>query len=286
MATLVENFEDTTYVTTISGSWSRTSSVAHGGSWSLQTGTAAANTELNVSISIPDGATSVNLWLQCDSAEEFAAVTVEVDGSVAYTVNGGNAGDWFQTTEISLSGASSLAVYVRGGFSFSATGYVDDITFTTEEIVDPPPGGEVDLLEDFEDTTYNISFTGGWNRDSSSTHGGAWSLSSGNTAHGATKTCTITVPPEATTLRFWYRVSSESGWDYLRFDIDGVQRIEESGLGNWKQSPVYNVASASTVRFRFMRDGDGDGGVNKGFIDDLVFTVPGESFTGWGIPIY
>jgi hypothetical protein len=130
------------------------------------------------------------------------------------------------------------------------------------------------IVEDFEDTTYNVAPSGTWARSNTSANGGTWSLRSAAIGHGATTDATVTVPSGATSVRFWYRVSSESGFDYFRFLIAGAQQFQASGNGVWTQSASYAVTPGQVLTFRYIKDGSTVANLDAAFIDDLVFTVP------------
>jgi hypothetical protein len=285
MATLIEDFEDTSYVTTISGAWARTSGSVHGGSWSMQCDSPAANTSATHTLTIPSGATSVRLWASGESFDE-SIFEVQVNGVAQFEYDL-ETGGWQQSPEISLVGATTLAFFIGAGFFGNPVFFVDDITFTTGGGEEPPPSGPViNIDEDFEDTTYNIAFSGAWARSNTAAHGGTWSLRNDTAGHSTTRNVDFTLPVGARTVQFWYRVSSEAGWDHFRFLVGNTQMLEASGnTGLWVQSPVYDVSAATVVRFRFVRDSEGSAGSNCAWVDDIRVTIPG-GFIGWGIPVY
>ncbi|WP_431911711.1 hypothetical protein [Nonomuraea jabiensis] len=152
-----------------------------------------------------------------------------------------------------------------------------------------PAPQPVTVTEDFEDTTYAFPITfGGWTRSNTDRHGGTWSMRSPTpTADSATYTATVTVPAGATSVRFWYRVSSELNYDFFRFYLGasgGAAIVEESGLGSWKQSAEISLNGATTVRFVYSKDPSGIGGSQDAvWVDDVVFTVPPPTrVRGWG----
>lgn len=151
-----------------------------------------------------------------------------------------------------------------------------------ETIVTLVPGPDVpgpDVVEDFEDASLAITLSGTWARSTASAHAGTWSLKSATIGDSATTDAVVQVPVDATTLQFWYRVSSEAGFDFFRFFIDGVQQFEAAGAGSWTQSAVYNVSAAAQVTFRYLKDSSTVAGEDAAYIDDLVFggfpDVPG-----------
>lgn len=130
------------------------------------------------------------------------------------------------------------------------------------------------IAEDFEDTTYAVPFTGTWTRSSTSANTGSWALRSAAIGNNQTTDATVTVPSGATSVRFWYRVSSESGFDFFRFLIAGTQQFQASGAGVWTQSASYTVSPGQVLTFRYIKDSNTVAGSDAAWVDDIVFTVP------------
>jgi hypothetical protein len=142
--------------------------------------------------------------------------------------------------------------------------------------------GTGDIVEDFEDTTFNVVITNGgslpWLRTNAQFHSGAWSLRSGAISNNQTSDASVTVPAGASTLSFWYRTSSEAAGagfegDRLLVLVDGVQVLRAQGATGWTQATV-NVTAASSVLFRYAKDNSAASGEDAVYIDDLTFTVP------------
>lgn len=125
--------------------------------------------------------------------------------------------------------------------------------------------------EDFEDASLNIAVSGTWARSTQSAHSGTWSLRSATITHSQTTDAVVTVPTGAKTVQFWYRVSSEADFDFFRFFIDGVQKFEASGITGWVQSAEYDVSTASTLTFRYLKDSTASEGEDAAYIDDVSF---------------
>ncbi|SDI40694.1 hypothetical protein SAMN05421505_14916 [Sinosporangium album] len=130
------------------------------------------------------------------------------------------------------------------------------------------------IAEDFEDAGYAFPITGTWARSTVTPRAGSWCFKSGTIDHGATTDATITVPAGATTMRFWYRVSSESGFDFFRVLVGASTVLETSGTVAWTQSAEINVVGASQVTFRYTKDSSQVAGEDAAYIDDLSFTAP------------
>lgn len=78
-------------------------------------------------------------------------------------------------------------------------------------------------------------------------------------------------------LTFWYIVSSESGYDWLRIFIDGVQVVATTGTNNVYQLFQQQITGEGnhTVTFTYAKDSSQGHGYDSGFIDDIQFFPPG-----------
>ncbi len=71
------------------------------------------------------------------------------------------------------------------------------------------------------------------------------------------------------TLGFWWKVSSESGFDYLRIEIDGVENSKISGTVDWAQkSIIISTGGLHKVRWRYSKDGSVSSGSDSGWVDE------------------
>jgi hypothetical protein len=126
-------------------------------------------------------------------------------------------------------------------------------------------------FEGFEDNNL-LSTTGNtWERTTTQAHTGAWSLYSGVVGAGGFSDAAFTVPEGQQTVQFWYRVSSEASFDFFRFFVDGVEKLSASGEVPWTQSATFDVSDASTITFRYVKDGSVNGGEDAAWVDDLAF---------------
>ena len=72
-------------------------------------------------------------------------------------------------------------------------------------------------------------------------------------------------------LSFWWQVSSEQGWDYLTFYLDGVEKGTITGEVDWEQFFVYVPAGAHTLTWAYEKDETGKAGQDAGWLDEVVF---------------
>lgn len=139
---------------------------------------------------------------------------------------------------------------------------------------------EVAIVEDFEDSTYAVTITGGgnlpWARSQLHYNTGVWSLRSGAITNNQTSDAIITIPDGSTQLTFWYWVSSEAAGpgfegDRLLVLVDGVQVLRAQGTVGWTVTTI-DVTGATQVTFRYAKDNSTSAGEDAAHIDDLTFT--------------
>ncbi|MGI5293161.1 hypothetical protein ACQEVF_58985 [Nonomuraea polychroma] len=129
------------------------------------------------------------------------------------------------------------------------------------------------ILEDFEDATLNLTITGTWARADDSAAVGTWSLKSAAIGANGTTDAVVTVPAQATSLSFYYRVSSELDYDIFHVLIDGVEVHVNSGNIAWNQV-TFDVTGALQVTFRYTKDNTVDDPIDAAWVDEIAFTVP------------
>lgn len=142
---------------------------------------------------------------------------------------------------------------------------------------------EASLVEDFEDTDYQVTLTSGgnlpWARSSAHYNTGTTSLRSGAISNNQTSDAIVTVPADATEMAFSYWTSSEASGpgfegDRLLVLVDGMQVLRAQGTTAWTRTSI-NVTGATAVTFRYAKDNSSSSGEDAVHIDDLAFTRRG-----------
>ena len=83
-------------------------------------------------------------------------------------------------------------------------------------------------------------------------------------------------------LSFWWKVSSESGWDYLEFWIDGVLTNAVSGEADWQQQTYALASGVHVLRWRYAKDASAIAGSDRGWVDLVAWSA---ARTAMGVPI-
>ena len=126
-----------------------------------------------------------------------------------------------------------------------------------------------------------------WFIEITNTYDGVSAAQSGPIGDGQTNWIQTTVPTGGT-FAFYWQVSSEQGWDYLTFYLNGVQQDAISGDVVWNQQ-TYPVQAGDVLRWEYTKDADccADG-LDAGFLDQISYTpATNQNFnlalgtTGW-----
>jgi len=88
------------------------------------------------------------------------------------------------------------------------------------------------------------------------------------------------------TLTYQWKVSSEAGYDFLTFSLDGVEQWRISGESTWAKKTVVIPAGVHTLLWKYIKDDGASEGADQGWLDDVVYTpvvqteVPGNVTAG------
>lgn len=133
------------------------------------------------------------------------------------------------------------------------------------------------LNQNFETNSIAPCTTGGsanWATQTGVKNGGTYGAKSGTITDSQTTQMshTVVVPAGGATLSFFYNVSSESGFDFLRFYIDGIQQNQWSGAVAWTQQTYILAAGSRTLRWEYSKDSSASSGSDAAYLDDITIT--------------
>jgi hypothetical protein len=132
---------------------------------------------------------------------------------------------------------------------------------------------------DISGYTWSSSGNALWSAQTATTFDGVDAVKSGTITHSQTSSLSTTIN-EAGTLSFFWKVSSESGYDFLSLFVNGVEQTGSlakiSGEVNWVQKTVTLSAGSNTLEWRYSKDGSVNSGSDAAWVDQVVFT-PGSS---------
>lgn len=109
-----------------------------------------------------------------------------------------------------------------------------------------------------------------WCVDSTTAHSGAASLRSGDIDYRQQSDLWLDVLlPQADSIVFWAKSSTEPTYDKLTFEVDGIVKNQLWGEYNWRRYAVALSAGSHTLRWHYHKDDADDGGSDCVWIDDL-----------------
>ncbi|WOO42249.1 S8 family serine peptidase [Rubellicoccus peritrichatus] len=123
---------------------------------------------------------------------------------------------------------------------------------------------------DAPDQNFLVSGDAPWELVQNNSVVGSQSLRSSPIADNESSIIQTTVTGPGT-LCFWWRVSSESGFDYLNFSINGILQRRISGETSWQQVCADLGAGNHTLRWGYIKDSAVSDGTDAGFLDGFSF---------------
>ncbi|MDF9296113.1 phage tail protein [Geobacillus stearothermophilus] len=132
-------------------------------------------------------------------------------------------------------------------------------------------GGIGTLIDDFEAAERTFNFVGDWQRTTARKAGGSYSYTNKDIGDSQTSSTEITVNlPQGGRVEFDYLVSSESGYDYLRFYINGVEQLKDSGNNtSFKRFAKDLTPGTYTLKWQYSKDGSMSKYDDQAYIDNL-----------------
>ncbi len=179
------------------------------------------------------------------------------------TSNGTGTGT-FSSTITGLSPGSTY--HVRAYATNTGTGYGSDLTFAT--------AGASSIGEAVDNTalSWTTGGNGNWSAQSAVSHYGGDAAQSGSITNDESTWLQTTVTGPGT-LSFYWKVSSEADYDYLRFYIDSVEKNKISGNVDWQQKSYAISSGSHTLKWTYTKDYSLSGGSDAGWLDRVVSTV-------------
>ncbi|MDO8572374.1 MAG: hypothetical protein Q7S11_01230 [bacterium] len=264
----------------------------HAGTYSIKSGNAAVDNSFAQITLLGDFASggTATFWYRYDTEGSFDFLIFMIDGVVQTGFpKSGSGTTWTQFSTTTLpSGVHSLDwIYVKdhGTNTGGDAVWIDDIVVPDFTLVS-------DKGESFES-----GIPGTWTNDAtevwSSTNAvyrrklGSNSARSYLTLGGSgVSTLQRTITTSAGDMFFYFYVSSEAGFDFLRFYIDGVEKTDVAASGvfdltrnalhaGWNFRKYTVTAASHTFKWEYSKDGGGNIGDDAAYIDLAFFpTTP------------
>jgi len=186
-------------------------------------------------------------------------------------------GEWPSTIQ-PIAGATSAA-YTTPALTATTPYWVEirndfggTQSFTATVTVTDPVS--LPLAIDQPDLLVATAGTAAWWGQTTTTHDGADAARSGAITHNQTSEFSLTTMA-AGTGSFWWKVSSESGHDFLRFYIDGVEQSGRiSGSVDWQMKAFTLAQGSHTLKWVYSKDSSTSTDSDCGWVDELVLPAP------------
>jgi len=130
--------------------------------------------------------------------------------------------------------------------------------------------------EDFETNDF-IKFPwvhegdAGWSTTQREMYSGSYSAESGAIEGNESTSLKVTLDCVTGNITFYCKVSSESGFDYLKFYIDGAEKGKWSGEEDWAEVSFAVTGGSRTFEWTYSKDGTTTEGDDTAWIDDIFF---------------
>jgi len=285
------DFETSWGYTVTEGTWTRVTSEQYEGSYSIESGNHTDNSNSCFETSRTTGNDSVaTFWYKVSSESNYDFLEFYVDdekkaewsGEIDWTQGNYNISAWTHTFKWCYSKDGS----VSNGNDAAWIDYFEVIEDT----------GSSEAILDFETIWgYTVS-EGTWTRVTSEQYEGSYSIESGNHTDNS-NSCferNENITWNNNSIAFWYKVSSESWYDFLEFYVDDDKKAEWSGELDWNQYSYELDAWNYNLKWCYSKDGSVSNGNDSAWIDyvtllthyDITEITPVSSPTNNNIPNY
>jgi Zn-dependent metalloprotease len=245
--------------------WVKVTDVYYYGGDSAKSGTITHNQTSTIETSVTvTSLKSVKFYWKVSSESGYDYLRFYIDGvqqdAIAGTVN------WTQKSYNIATGTHILKwSYTKDGSvsTGSDCGWVDKV-----EIGDPAADPIAEAL-DIAGQTFTLTGNANWFPQSTTTHDGSDAAESGDIGNSQTSSMETTVTGPLSNSSFWWRVSSETNYDYLRFYIDGVLQAQISGSTSWAQRNFSVGSGQHTLKWTYYKDYSVSSGSDCGWVDQL-----------------
>jgi hypothetical protein len=136
--------------------------------------------------------------------------------------------------------------------------------------------GTAVVSDGFEDGTLTPFTTSGdasWAVQGTTVYAGSYAAQAGTIAGNQSTTMslasTLTNPSR---ISFYFKVSSESGFDIMTFLIDGIPQKSWSGEVGWVKYSTYVNAGSRTFSWKYSKDSGSNVGSDTAWVDDVTIT--------------
>ena len=258
------DYTSLTFTNSGDADWSKVTDVYYYDGDSAKSGTITHNESTTIETDVTVTSTqAVKFYWKVSSENNYDYLRFYIDDVEQTQISG--TVDWTQVAYNITAGTHTLKWSYTKDYSVSSgsdCGWVDKL-----EIADPTADPIAEAV-DYTGLSFTLSGDADWFSQTSTTYYGGDAAQSGDIGNSDTSTMETTISG-VTSVKFYWRVSSESNYDYLRFYIDGVQQHSISGSTSWAQR-TYSVSSGThTLKWSYTKDYSVSSGSDCGWVDKL-----------------
>ena len=174
------------------------------------------------------------------------------------------------TFNVNIEANATLYSFVAFSYSYDAGGYMATKSFN----IKIGQASEDFETNDFSKFEWEQSGNAPWVTTDTSPFEGEYCSQSGDIGNNQNSSLVIEVSSlEDDTVRFARRVSSETGFDFLRFYVNDEVRGAWSGAQGWTMLAYAVNAGDNTLRWTYSKDGDIGSGADAAWVDDIVLPI-------------
>jgi hypothetical protein len=126
---------------------------------------------------------------------------------------------------------------------------------------------------DFSKFPWATSGADNWKVTSLEQYSGTCGAETGKINDNESTTLLVRLDCASGDIVFYRKVSSEYGYDYLKFYIDGAEKDRWSGTKDWALVSFPVTAGIRTFEWTYSKDGFASKGSDTAWVDDIVFPI-------------
>jgi hypothetical protein len=152
-------------------------------------------------------------------------------------------------------------------------GHVWTFSVDINAIFPPEPRAEGFETGDFSGLDWRSYGSQDWTVTSGQSYSGTYSARAGSIDHDESSVLEVILDCVSGDISFYRKVSSESGYDCLRFYINGEEQDKWSGEKDWAEVSFPVTGGRKTFRWEYSKDSSASDGDDTAWIDDVTFPI-------------
>lgn len=213
------------------------------------------------------GPATLSFYWKVSSEQDGDVLSFQLDGVDQFSISGKV--DWTQETVEIPEGTHGVRwVYTKNGAdaAHADAGWVDQVEVTYPEPLPPDLPTALDTVG-LEWTTNESPWFGQTDVDLD----GADAAQSGAMADGQASTMYTSVVGPAT-IGFYWKVDSETDFDFLSVQVDGITIDQISGYQDWAVKSFDVKEGVHTITWVYAKDSSTSAGADAGWVDNVTVT--------------